>query len=189
MIHSKDIFVDWVKNTTMFSVARWLSGESLMDRQWQMSTLFTLLGFSVYQLSTRNIIDTDYAGSYKAIADDWLKFGTMFIVSRLLSGQSLFDMTWVMSTLATLIGFSVYHLVLKLYVKGPELSSNKHIIDAIDDTAKWGTMFLVARMITGESILDHQWALSSLGTIIGFITYDVLVSPVTDKLPISNPIK
>lgn len=186
MLHAKDILTDWVKNGTMFSVARWLSGESLLDRAWQMSTLYTLVGFTAYQLSSRNIVDTDLAGTYKPIADDWIKFGTMFIVARMLSGGSLFDTTWIMSCVATLIGFTVYNLVVTKYVKGSELSNSAPVATSIDDATKWAVMFLVSRLITCESVLDPKWAASSIATIVGFIAYDLLVSHAVDRIPLSS---
>lgn len=184
MVHTKDILTDWTKNSTMFIVARWLSGESLADRAWQMSTLYTLLGFTTYQLGSRNIFNTESLGQYKSAADDWLKFGTMFIVSRILSGGNLFDMAWITASIATLVGFTVYELIVSKYAKGAELSHHDNVATSIDDSLKWATMFLVARLVTCQSVLDPAWAASSIATIVGFVTYDLTLSDLVDKIPV-----
>lgn len=183
MLYAKDIVTDWTKVGTMMMISRWLSGESLADRSWQMASLYTLVGFSTYHLSTRQIINTDLAGEYKPIADDFVKVGTMMIVSRLLSGGNFTDSTWIYACLATLIGFAVYHLTTAKYIQGKELTYNSKLQDTIDDWAKNGTMFGISRLIKCQSILDPAWAGGTVATLLGFTTYDLVTSRLVDLLP------
>lgn len=183
MLNVKDIAVDWVKVGTMLVVSNWLTGGSFMDRNWQMSSLFTLLGFTAYHLSTRNFMTPkEMDGAPRRIADDSIKFGTMFIVSRLLSKGSLTDASWIKASIATLIGFAVYNMVVYKYVQGKDLSVNPKLQMAIDDWAKVGTMLLVSRLISCESVLDQTWVMGSLATLVGFTSYDLVTSHAIDMV-------
>ena len=178
----KAVAEDWVKVGTMLMVSQWLNGGSLLDGSWQQSSLFTLLGFTAYQLATRQLLTpSDVKEPGKSIIDDTLKFGTMFVVSRLLSGQSLADQSWISASIATLVGFAVYNIVVATYVKGKDLTYNPKLQMVVDDWMKVGTMLAVSRIISCESLFDPKWVRGSLATIIGFSTYDLVTSHIIDK--------
>lgn len=183
MLQAKDIASDWMKVGTMLVVSQWLKGGSLSDGSWQMSSLFTLLGFTAYQLSTRNFMTPKkWEGAPRRIADDTIKVGTMLIVSQLLSGGSLWDSEWLTGGMGTLIGFAVYNVVVHKYIQGKELSHNPKLQMVIDDWAKVGTMLIVSRLISCESLLNAEWAMGSIATILGFTTYDLVTSHLVDKV-------
>lgn len=173
--HMQDILKDWAKVGTMLVVSHLMSGGNIQDPNWQRGSLFTLLGFTAYNVATRNLVDTNNFGQYKPIADDWAKVGTMLLVSRLLSGQPL-SQEWMKSSLFTLLGFTAYNLVTKNFVKGENISGNKGIAESINDAAKFGTMFLVAQLLSGGSLQDQAWQRNVVGTIAGFAVYNLLVS-------------
>lgn len=183
MVFTKDITSDWVKFGTMFLVAQWLSGGSLSDRGWQSASLYTLLGFTVYHLSTRTVltplVETEIG---QAIANDWVKVGTMLIVSRLLSGGSMTDTTWIRASLATLVGFTIYHIVVSRYVQGSDLSDDTKMQNVVNDWAKVGTMLFVSRVLSCQSMTDPRWVMSALGTLVGFTVYDLGTSRLVDAL-------
>ena len=173
----KDIITDWAKVGTMLLVSRWLSGSTLMDVAWQKTSLYMLLGFTAYHLSSRNFVNVDkYSKVTQKVINDLLYFGTMLFVSHVLAGGSVLDPVWVATTLATLGGLVVYNVSVTDYVQGPKITSNKQLGMAIDDWAKFGTMLLVSRLVSCESVLDPKWAMSSLGILIGFSAYDLVVS-------------
>jgi hypothetical protein len=182
MLFAKDIATDWVKVGTMLGVSHMLGGGSVLDGDWQANSLYTLLGFSSYHLSTRNFIDTDIFGKYKSMANTLIKVATMLIVSRLLSRQNPFDKTWLMTSLLTLIGFAAYELITKHYVKGSEMADHKGLAGAVDDWANFGTMFVVSRLLSCESFLDAKWASSSIATLVGFTAFNMVTRNVLDKL-------
>jgi hypothetical protein len=183
MLYAKDIASDWLKVGTMSAVSQWLKGGSLTDTKWQMETLFVLLGFTAYHLSTRNFLTpTGLDGVPRMIADDTIKVGTMFVVSRLLSGGGLMDRQWITACMATLIGFAVYNIVVGRYIKGSDVTGNPKLQMVVDDWAKAGTMMVVSRLISCESLLDPAWAQGALGTLLGFTAYDMVTSHVIDKL-------
>jgi hypothetical protein len=183
MLNAKDIATDWVKVGTMLVVSKWLSGGSLMDVTWQKGSLATILGFTAYHLSTRNFMTPKNAeGPAKLVADDILKVGTMFIVSQMITGGSLADSKWLSGAIATIIGFIVYDILTINYLKGKNLTYNTKLQSLIDDWAKVGTMLLVSRLISCESLLDPKWMMASIGTLLGFSVYDVGTSHIIDKL-------
>jgi hypothetical protein len=109
----------------------------------------------------------------RALVVDWVKFSTMFVVSRLLAGGSLDDQAWLMSSLYTLLGFTAYHLVVKKAV--PNNTENVPMKKVINTWLKVGTMLLVSRLLSGEP-LNEKWMMSSLYTILGFNAFDVVTS-------------
>lgn len=179
--HMDDILADWAKVGTMLVVSHLMAGGDISDPNWQRGSLFTLLGFTAYHIATRNFIDTENFGQYKPIADDWLKVGTMLLVSRLLSGQSL-DENWMRSSLFTLLGFTAYHLVTKHLVKGENLVAHEGIGNTINDVAKFGTMFIVAQLLQGGSLQNPGWQRNSLGTLAGFAVFNLVVSQLLKQL-------
>lgn len=183
MLHAKDIAVDSLKFGTMFVVSQWLAGGSLMDGNWQKNSLFTILGFAAYQLSTRTALSTKgLTGATKMVADDLIKVGTMMIVSRLLSGGSLTDPNWFSASMATLIGFFTYDIVTSKYIKGKDLTYNTKLQAVVDDWAKVGTMLIVSRLISCESVADPKWLMSSIGVLLGFSVYNLGTSHIIDKI-------
>jgi hypothetical protein len=180
MFYAKDIITDWAKVGTMLLVSRWLTGDSLMDTAWQKTSLYMLLGFTAYHLSTRNFVDVKkYSRVTRSVINDTLYFGTMLFVAQVLAGGSVIDPVWIAASLATLFGLVVYNVSIVNYING-NVTSNKKLGMAIDDWAKFGTMLLVSRLVSCESILDPKWAMSSLGVLIGFSAYDLVVSHAVD---------
>lgn len=182
MLYAKDIATDWVKVGTMFVVSRFLSGAPIGDASWQMSSLFTILGFTAYQLSTRHLTPEGLEGTKAMIVGDLNKVGTMLVVSHLLGGGSLTDTTWIASSIGTLVGFIVYDIITAKYIQGNKLSYNSKIAGTIDDWAKFGTMFMVSRLMGCESVFDPKWAAGSFNVLIGFAAYNVITSHVIDKI-------
>ena len=103
---------------------------------------------------------------------DWVKFSTMFVVSRLLAGGDLGDQEWMMGCLYTLLGFTAYHMVTKKLV--PNNLENDAMKRVLNTWLKVGTMLTVSRLLSGKS-LDEGWMMSSLFTILGFNAMDAVV--------------
>jgi hypothetical protein len=169
---------DWLKVGTMLIVSHLLSGGDLQNQEWMRGSLFTLLGFTVYHLVTAKF-DTTFAGEYKPIADDWMKVGTMLVVSRVLAQQPL-DEAWMRGSLFTLLGFTAYHVATKKFISTDSLTGTQK--DVADDWLKAGTMMATKQLLEGKSLNDPQWQKGSLNTLIGFNTYDVVVKPTLERL-------
>lgn len=195
-LHLKDVANDWLKVGTMLVVSRLLSGQSLNARGWQMESLYTLLGFTAYNVVVRNVVDTSAAGMYQPVADDLLKVATMLVVSRLLARGSLTDQSWLLGALATLVGFAVYDLVVSQYISGYQFTSRGDVAAAIDDAAKVGTMLATSRLLTNEvlpvvrgasrvplsDVYNRDWLRSSAYTLAGFAAYELVTSKLVPAL-------
>jgi len=115
---------------------------------------------------------------------DWVKFSTMFVVSRLLAGGDLGDQQWMMSCLYTLLGFTAYHIVVKKMV--PNTSENEVMRKVLNTWLKVGTMLVVSRLLSGEP-LSEEWMMSSLYTILGFNAMDAVVGDLVPLDGIEHP--
>lgn len=104
----------------------------------------------------------------KALHRNILKFATMLSVSKALSLQ---DAKFVASTIATLVGFTAYHLITKkiqLPIDNPDLK-------AISNTwMKVGTMLVVSRLYQGQK-LSQEFLIDSSMSLLGFNAADLIL--------------
>lgn len=112
----------------------------------------------------------------KWVMDDWIKVGTMLVVSQLLSGKSIADPTWQFASLATLVGFTIYQITFRQFVPTEEAGRFQGVAD---DWLKVGTMLTASHLMTGGS-LNADWMKASLFTLFGFSVYQLLVRPRAD---------
>jgi len=112
----------------------------------------------------------------KDLVADWLRFGTMFVVVRLLEGGDLQDETWIKSSLFVLLGLGAFHVAVKKMV--PKVG-NGEIADVIGTWIKVGTVNVVARLLEGGA-LDEPWFVSLAYTILGFNAYTLVTSKLVD---------
>ena len=98
---------DILKVGTMLIVTRLLAGGDLSDASWLRNSAFTLAGFTAYNMVTSKMVSTGHLkGDAKQIADDWVKVGTMLVVSHLLKGGNPMDNRFLQSSLNTIVGFN-----------------------------------------------------------------------------------
>lgn len=106
---------DLTKFATMLVTVRVMTTQdvnAIMDQQWMMSTAITLAGFAAYHLITKKLIDTsDKKGDWKQISDDWVKVGTMLVVSHYLSGGDVTNPSFLQSSANTVLGFNLGSIV------------------------------------------------------------------------------
>ena len=184
MFPLREIVYDTIKWAIMFVISIWVSGGTLADKAWQLSSLYTILGFLTYNISTRNFLapmkGSKDSSAVKLVVDDWMKFGTMFITARALSGESLLNHNWIYGVLATMVGYTIYDVLTVKFAKGNQLTYKVGLQNAIDDWMKFGTMFIVARLLSCDSFFDPKWAASCIGMLVGFTVFDVTLSPLID---------
>lgn len=97
-----------------------------------------------------------------------LKFATMLTVSKAISLQ---DAKFITSTIATLVGFTAYHLVTKK-INLP--FQNEDLKNMSKTWMKVGTMLVVSRLYKGEKI-TNDFMMDSVLTLLGFNVADVLI--------------
>lgn len=153
---------DVIKVGSMSVVSQILGGKSLGDRAWQMSTVFTLVGFAVYELFVSHWVKKYEWGNNKELVQDLSKVGTMLVVSRLLNGDSVMDGSWLWNSAYVLVGFAVYNLVTSKLVSTGALAGDKKQI--MDDWLKVGTMLVVSYVLGGGRVLDMNFVRNSAGT-------------------------
>ena len=107
----------------------------------------------------------------KNIRNDVLKVGTMFVVTALLTGQSLTDPSWQNKVMNTLLGFMAYELVVVRLVNTDKFGKHKAMVNNL---LKVATMLSVVRVLSGASLNDTQWLTASAFTLAGFATYDLI---------------
>jgi hypothetical protein len=185
MLYARDIVTDVLKNFTMFLVGRVLVSGSFTDSAWQKNVIGTLIGFTIYHLTTRQTFDAGLPGVPRPVFDDWNKFGTMLVVSRMIVGGGLFDMTWIFSTLAILTGFTVYQTFVAPRLRGEDVTYMSSLQMVIDDWLKFGTMLVLSRVLTCQSIFNVAWIMDTLGILIGFTVYDLLFSRIVRDTKLS----
>ena len=175
-INWNDILGDIGKVSTMLGVSRLFGKESLQDPEWRKSSLYTLLGFTAYHVLTKGLFSTENIQNptHRAIANDWIKVGTVMVISRILSGQPL-NQEWLRSSLYTLLGFTAYNLFTKNLISGEKVSDTPGIQTTVNDIVKFSTMFIVSQLLSGGSLVDPAWQKASLGTLLGFAVYNLLV--------------
>lgn len=174
----ESIKVDWIKVGLAFVVSRLLTGESLTDKSWAMSSLLVLLGFTAYNLLTARVVDSAKlaSGQTKAALDDVLKVGTMLVVSRLLAGKPLNDQLWMRESAFVLAGFVAFDLVTHRLsdTVSSHLSLDNNKSTAVADTVKFSTMYAISRYLSGQEF-NREWALESGGFIAGLVAYDLFL--------------
>lgn len=108
----KATMTDILKVGTMLVVTRLLAGGDLSDSAWLRNSSFTLAGFTVYNMVTAKMISTgNLKGDAKQIADDWLKVGTMLVVSHLLKGGNPMDNRFLQSSVNTIVVFNAGNML------------------------------------------------------------------------------
>ena len=164
---------DVIKVSSMFIVTAVLSGKSLTDSAWQKELMNTLIGFATYDLLVARFFKPSMFGkTYTKAVADIAKVGTMLVVTRVLSGGVLSDKAWLMSSGATLAGFTVYNMFVANMIKTGHLKGDAKQI--ADDWIKVGTMLVVSHLLKGGSPMDPQFLQSSVNTIVGFNAGDLL---------------
>ena len=171
---------DWLQFGTMFIVSRILVGESLQGNllpttDWVKSIMLLLVGLAAYQIIIVNLISVEKLVpiDYRNLVNNLLKFSTMLIVARLLSGNPLNDPAWIKNLIWALVGFATYDLATVFFISDPQqYSQTKTKKSAIvHDWMQFGTAFTIMRIMSGEQI-DAAWLKETAAELIGFAIYD-----------------
>lgn len=168
VLQDKDFQQNIMKFATMLSFSKSFASP---DREWQMASLYILIGFGAYHAVTKHVIINDFEGPMKNVVTTWLKVGTMLTVSRALSGKP-FDAEYIMDSAYTLIGFNAYDLFMNQFM--PEIE-DMILSKIVEDTMVVGTMSIVKQLLHGKK-LNQKFFMSTFQTIAGFAVYDVISS-------------
>lgn len=177
---TRRVQLDALKFGTMFIVSRALAEQSLVDMEWVKTSVLTILGYAVFDVVVANVVNlqnTNFQDELKEMLSTWLKVGTMLIVSRYLSGGSLNDKRWISESMYTLVGYNTFTLVTKKFAENnPSANVSPKARAVVEDWLNVGTMLVVSRIMSSQSIIDPVWLKSSFLTLLGFAVYNVFVS-------------
>ena len=102
---------DILKFGVMLLSHRFLSGHPLNDRDWMKEVAYVLSGFVVYDVLVVRVYDfynvSSFSKNTQMAIDDVLKFSTMFVVSRWLSGNE-FNREWLIGISGFMTGLVLY---------------------------------------------------------------------------------
>lgn len=159
-----------------------LASSKLFDVAWLKSSVLTLVGLAVYQLTLRKLVKTDSIESLnlRNALDNILKFGTMLIASRFLDNRSLADLRdadWQKTSASMLAGFAVYDIGITQVFNANKLGLSPRATLAVDDVARFSTVFSVQNFLLGGSF-NMDFLLSKGGFIAGLVLYDLLIADV-----------
>jgi hypothetical protein len=137
-------------------------------------------------LSVPTLIDIDVNNKFVATLNTWVKFGTVFLIYRLLSHYLTIDDSELISkqnlvwTILILIGFGIYFLVVKPHVA---VDFKNNIVQRVaNDTLMFGTVLvsshLLNSVISGSAIMNHVWLKNAVSILLGLAVYNVIVEPV-----------
>lgn len=182
-MNKRTMLTDTFKPLTVGFVVRLLSGQSLTDRTWHLSMIFSVAGFLIYNLLIDGMVDTNELAheSQQPLVKDVIKTFSRLTVANMLAGEKL-DAEWLLGTLITVTGFAVYHVFVSNYVKGADICPDTRLADAINDWARAGTMLLLTPVLKGERVLKPAWVDRIGRTLLGLGVYHGGVNPLLEQV-------
>lgn len=166
LFQDKEYQQNMMQFSTMFAFSHAIMSK---DRNFQLSSIFTLLGFTVYHAIVKKLDLNTFQDQKKTVVETWLKVGTMLIVSHSLKGGE-YDANFLFDSIFTLIGFNVSDLFGKQFIPTVD---NKIAQNMINSAFVVGTMSVVSQLLKGKNI-DNKFLFSSGSTIAGFMIYDLI---------------
>jgi hypothetical protein len=178
---------DVFKVSSALITQRLFEGKPMDDKVWMVSCMLVIIGFIAYQLLIASWLDTSKIakGSGKVALDDVLKFSTMFVVSRVLSGGGPRETAgpimshddWVKDSGLFIASLVTYDLLFHDLVQEKTADLEKPQRLAVNDALKMTTVFTMHNFVKGGEF-DRAWMMSTAGFVTGFIVYDLVVSKI-----------
>lgn len=163
---------DILKVGAMIIMARIFSSRSIQDKEWISMALYLMLGFAVYHILIRHIINVhSFVDMYsvRTAIDDFIKFGIVLIVIRLAQTQninSLTDSNWLKQIAIILTGFALYDLIVAKIVSKFNVPLNAGNMIILSDVLKFGSMFVVLKWFKDGNLTDPSW-MKEVGAALG----------------------
>jgi len=173
---------DILKIGALFLGGRLLSQNSIMDATWIQSTVFLLLGFLIYHIIVRHIINPMNfvdMNTIRIAIEDIIKFGIAFLFARLIAKRNnmedFFNKQWISEISIILAGFAIYDIIFsKLLDYVGHFSLFGISLYSLSDVFKFGTMLIVVKYFTDGNILyDRNWQKETLGALGAVALYDI----------------
>jgi len=124
--------------------------------------------------------------AFKNVRNDAIKVTTMFVVTAVLSGQSLNDAAWQNTVMNTLLGFMAYELVVVRLVDTSRFGARAPMVNNL---LKVATMLTVVRFLSGGDLTDTAWLTKSGYTLAGFASYHLVTKKLVDTGNLKGDVK
>lgn len=149
----------------------------LFDAKSLKLVVMILIGFAIYYLLVHPYIPVNIQHPIlRNIANDTLLYGTVLVSSHLmetaLCQEACFDEDWMKTAVLILLAFASYRIFIDPFV--PLNNFSPTVKPIINDWAQFGTFLVAFRLLRGKSILDQNWILSVLFTLLGFTGYHLI---------------
>jgi len=173
---------DVLKTASALITQRVFEGRPLDDRVWVVSTALTIIGFVAYHIMIASWFrsESHFSGSAKVAVDDAARFGTMFVVSQIMSGNSLSDPNWIRDSGLFIASIVLYDLLFHNVVSGKlgEIQLDSGVKGALGDAIKIASVFSINNFAKGGEF-DNTWMMSTGGFITGLAIYNIVVEKYT----------
>ena len=138
-----------------------------------------MIGFLVYNIIIQNLINTEtiIKKTYKPLFDDLFKFGTMFIIFKLLISENieifLNDTIWLKETLYKLFGLFLFNIIILKFIKTDKLKPKMKLV--IEDIFRFSIMYSLVEMYNNkEDKFNKFWIQKIALEICGYCIYNAL---------------
>lgn len=177
----KNITKVWLRFGTMFVVSRLMSGLDLNNRDWRLSCVYVMLGFTLVDvlIDVAKLPNPGMGGEItKKLANRVLRTSGMMAISQTLGGSKL-DNEWLMQTIYTTLGFCAYDVLIEndsidkminsLCGRGILCNIMKSVLETV-------VMSSVVQVMSGGSLDDRRFQTKTYATALGFCASDVVVA-------------
>lgn len=169
----RELVTDILRYSTMLIFTRFFSSGNILNQKWMIKSINLIIGISMYHIITKKLIKNNFKNeTVRKVAKTWLKIGSMFIFSQLLSGDD-FTYKWFISSLCMIIGFNIMDICFYKFLSFEKIKSKK-IQTCIYNSIETIIMSIVSSYLLGKS-LDRNWIFPTIYTILGFLLYDIYI--------------
>lgn len=109
---SNDILMFSTVLITTHLLEEWSGNQHFFNYHWLKKASKILLSFAIYDITLYPLIPHEYVNrESNAMIFDWIKYGSVLIIFRIIQCKSIFDLHWIMSIIFILLGFFFYYFI------------------------------------------------------------------------------
>jgi hypothetical protein len=169
---------DIIKTAFVTISARLINRKPFQQLEWVNSTIFTIIGFVLYQIFADLIkLQTQLSQAHYALISDLLKFSSAFFVARVASGGDFTDKMWRKASIGQLLGLTFYHVVISHYFNFNSLYfvQNPRSALIVQDSLKVSSMLFLGEYFALKEVTFRMFR-ESLSVVMSFCIYDYFFS-------------
>lgn len=176
---------DTIKFGYAFALTGALLTENLLGKEWIVPTFLFIMGYIIYHLVIVKLLNPYKIShlltgkeniNFTIMIDTFTKNAFMLTMARLMLNQP-FDEAFFLEITSTLTAYTIYDaFIINIfqYIVGEANVFIQPEFMAINDTIKFGLMFVIRQWALGKKY-DPVFTIGSVGVLLGLVTYDLLV--------------